>query len=207
VQNDELDEGLHELASLLDATGGRRGSVQVVAALKIARGLDYYTGTVMETVMEGYEQLGSISAGGRYDALASDGSTTYPGVGISFGVSRTLGPLLSRGVLTGSRSTPSAVLVALASEDSRPQARAVAAQLRARGIACELAPAAQKYGKQIRQAERRGIPYVWFPADASSDGVPAVRDIRTGEQVPADAATWLPPSDDLRPTVVAGEVE
>ncbi|GAA4353976.1 histidine--tRNA ligase [Angustibacter luteus] len=207
VHSDELDEGLHELATLLDATGGRRGTVQVVAALKIARGLDYYTGTVMETVMEGYEQLGSISAGGRYDALASDGSTTYPGVGISFGVSRTLGPLLARGVLTGSRSTPSAVLVALASEEARPQARAVAAALRARGIACELAPAAQKYGKQIRQAERRGIPYVWFPAEATADGAPAVRDIRTGEQTGADDASWLPPDADLRPSVIQPDDE
>ncbi|GAB3589043.1 histidine--tRNA ligase [Angustibacter peucedani] len=202
VRSDELDEGLDELAALLDAVGGRRGSVEVVAALKIARGLDYYTGTVMETVMEGYEHLGSISAGGRYDALASDGRTTYPGVGISFGVTRTLAPLLSRGVLTGSRSTPSAVLVALASDDARPAARAVATALRARGIACELAPAPQKYGKQIRQAERRGIPYVWFPAEASADGVAAVRDIRTGEQVAADDATWRPPDADLRPAVV-----
>ncbi|KQX66733.1 histidine--tRNA ligase [Angustibacter sp. Root456] len=205
VRNDELDEGLAELAALLDAAGGRRGSVEVVAALKIARGLDYYTGTVMETVMKGYEHLGSVSAGGRYDALASDGSTTYPGVGISFGVTRTLAPLLARGVLTGSRSTPSVVLVALASDDARPAARQVATALRARGIACELAPAPQKYGKQIRQAERRGIPYVWFPAEAAADGVAAVRDIRTGEQVPADHTTWSPPQDDLRPTVVRAE--
>ncbi len=205
VRSDELDEGLGELAALLDAVGGRRGSVEVVAALKIARGLDYYTGTVMETVMQGYEHLGSVSAGGRYDALASDGSTTYPGVGISFGVTRTLAPLLSRGVLTGSRSTPSVVLVALASDDARPAAREVAAALRARGIACELAPAAQKYGKQIRQAERRGIPYVWFPAEAAADGVAAVRDIRTGEQVPADPTSWSPPQEDLRPVVVRAE--
>ncbi|MGN6300940.1 MAG: ATP phosphoribosyltransferase regulatory subunit, partial [Angustibacter sp.] len=205
VGSEELDEGLDELAALLDAAGGRRGSVEVVAALKIARGLDYYTGTVMETVMEGYEHLGSVSAGGRYDALASDGSTTYPGVGISFGVTRALAPLLARGVLTGSRSTPSVVLVALASDDARPAAREVATALRARGIACELAPAPQKYGKQIRQAERRGIPYVWFPAEAAADGVAAVRDIRTGEQVPADATTWSPPHDDLRPTVVRAE--
>jgi histidyl-tRNA synthetase len=202
VRSDELDVGLHELAGLLDATGGQRGGVQVVAALKIARGLDYYTGTVMETVMEGYEQIGSISAGGRYDALAADGKTTYPGVGISFGVTRTLGPLLGRGLLTGSRSTPSAVLIALASDEARGSARAVATALRARGVPCEVASLPQKYGKQIRSAERRGIPYVWFPAEATVDGVPAVRDIRTGEQVTADAERWLPPAADLRPSVV-----
>jgi histidyl-tRNA synthetase len=83
----------------------------------------------------------------------------------------------------------------------------VAAALRARGIACELAPAAQKYGKQIRQAERRGIPFVWFPAQATADGVPAVRDIRTGEQTGADDASWRPPAADLRPSVQNPSVE
>nr|WP_284287204.1 His/Gly/Thr/Pro-type tRNA ligase C-terminal domain-containing protein [Angustibacter aerolatus] len=199
--------GSTSLATLLDAAGGTRGNVQVVAALKIARGLDYYTGTVMETVMVGSEHLGSISAGGRYDALASDGRTTYPGVGISFGVTRTFAPLLARGALTGSRSTPSAVLVALASEEARPAARREAAALRARGIPCEVAPAAQKYGKQIRAAERRGIPFVWFPAEATDDGAPAVRDIRTGEQVPADPASWTPPAADLRVGVVRSDAD
>ena len=72
------------------ATGSR-----VVADLAIARGLGYYTGTVFETRVEGLESLGSICSGGRYDTLASDGSTTYPGVGISLGVSRLLVPLIA----------------------------------------------------------------------------------------------------------------
>ena len=113
--------------------------------------------------MSGYERLKSIGGGGRYDALASDGRTTYPGVGVSFGVSRTLLPLLADGVLSGSRPVPSAVLVALTDEESRPASERVAAALRARGIACEVAASPQKFGKQIRFAERRGIPYVWFP--------------------------------------------
>ncbi len=205
VSTDELDEGLHELALLLDgAARVRREGFDVVADLKIARGLDYYTGTVYETQMAGFEHLGSICSGGRYDALASDGRTTYPGVGISFGVTRALAPLITRGLLTASRSTPTCVLVALADDDSRSASRAVAAALRARGIPAEVAPAAQKYGKQIRYAQRRGIPYVWFPAGASADGVASVRDIRNGEQLPADDATWLPPESDLRPSVVRG---
>ncbi|MGH8894975.1 MAG: His/Gly/Thr/Pro-type tRNA ligase C-terminal domain-containing protein, partial [Actinomycetes bacterium] len=73
-----------------------------------------------------------------------------------------------------------------------------ATALRRRGIAAEVAPSAAKYGKQIRYAERRGIPYVWFPQD---DGTHEVRDIRSGEQVPADPAAWAPPAEDLRPTV------
>ena len=59
--------------------------VRIEADLSIARGLDYYTGTVFETRLDGYESLGSICSGGRYDALATDGRTTYPGVGISLG--------------------------------------------------------------------------------------------------------------------------
>lgn len=203
VTGDELDEGLHEVALLLDGVAGAvRPGFEVVADLSVARGLDYYTGTVYETQMAGFEHLGSVCSGGRYDALASDGRTTYPGVGISFGLTRALAPLLTRGVLTATRSTPTCVLVALADDDARTSARAVATALRVRGIATEVSPSAAKYGKQIRFAQRRGIPYVWFPAEAAVDGQPAVRDIRTGEQVPADVGTWLPPSADLRPATV-----
>jgi histidyl-tRNA synthetase len=144
--------------------------------------------------------LGSVGAGGRYDSLASDGATTFPGVGISFGISRTLVPLFQRGLLTATRAVPSVVLVALIDEDSREQSRDVARRLRARGIAAEVALAAQKYGKQIRAAERRGIPFVWFPgAEGAAD---EVKDIRSGDQVAADADSWEPPADDLRPAVV-----
>jgi histidyl-tRNA synthetase len=106
-------------------------------------------------------------------------------------------PLFQRGVLAGSRSVPSAVLVALPNEDARPACDAVAHGLRARGIACEVAASPQKFGKQIRYAERRGIPFVWFPGDPHE-----VKDIRSGEQVAADPATWTPPAADLHPSVV-----
>ena len=77
---------------------------------------------------------------------------------------------------------------------------AVATALRSRGIACEIAPAAARFGKQIRYAERRGIPFVWFPGAAGND---QVKDIRSGEQLDADATTWICPSEDLHPRVVA----
>ena len=201
VSHPLLDEGLAELAELIRGCASLvTDRVKVVADLKIARGLDYYTGTVFETRLEGSESLGSICSGGRYDALASDGRTTYPGVGISLGVSRVLVPLLNRGALEASRSVPSAVLVALVDEDSRPASDAIAAALRARGIPCEVAASAQKFGKQIRYAERRGIPYVWF---TNAEGGHEVKDIRTGEQTAADPATWTPPAEDLRPSVVS----
>jgi histidyl-tRNA synthetase len=199
VEHELLDEGLAELSALVrgcaDLVSDR---VRVTADLSVARGLDYYTGTVFETRLDGYESMGSICSGGRYDALASDGRTTYPGVGISLGVSRVVVPLLARTGLTGSRSVPSAVLVAVVDEESRATSSAVAADLRRRDVPCEVAPDAAKFGKQIRYAERRGIPFVWF---TRADGTHQVKDIRTGDQVDADPATWTPPEADLRPTI------
>lgn len=205
VTDDLLEEGLSELAAVVEGcAAGGHDSVTVEANLRIARGLDYYTGTVVEIFMAGYERLKSVGGGGRYDALASDGRTTYPGVGVSFGVSRTLVPLVADGVLAGSRSVPSAVLVAVTDEESRGQADAIATQLRAHGIPCEVSPSAARFGKQIRYAERRGIPYVWFPQE---DGSSEVKDIRSGNQVAADPATWQPPTEDLRPTIITKESE
>jgi histidyl-tRNA synthetase len=201
VTDDLLDEGLSELAAVLEGCAPLTSDrVQVVADLKIARGLDYYTGTVFETRLDGYESLGSICSGGRYDSLASDGRTTYPGVGISLGVSRVLVPLVSKGVVRADRSVPSAVLVALPDEDSRPACDAVAQQLRANGTPTEVAATPQKFGKQIRYADRRGIPFVWFTTEAGHE----VKDIRSGEQTAADPATWRPPVEDLRPRVSTG---
>ena len=201
VTDDLLDEGLAELSEVVDGCAAvASGGVRVEANLRIARGLDYYTGTVVEIFLDGYERLKSVGGGGRYDALASDGRTTYPGVGVSFGVSRTVIPLIADGVLAGSRPVPSAVLVAVVDEDSRSASTEVAAHLRRRDIACEVAADAAKFGKQIRFAERRGIPYVWF---TRPDGTHQVKDIRSGDQVDADPATWTPPAADLRPTVIS----
>jgi len=200
VEHPTLDDGLAALSDVI-AAGMEQAPGRIVADLRIARGLDYYTGTVYETQLLGYEAWGSFCSGGRYDALASDGRTTYPGVGISIGVSRILGLLIGQGLVTASRSTPAAVLVAVTSDEDRARSAGVAAALRRRGVACEVAPQADKFGKQIRYAERRGIPYVWFPGADPETGGDQVKDIRSGDQVGADAETWLCPVDDLRPTV------
>jgi histidyl-tRNA synthetase len=198
-----LDEGLAELVRVVDAAREHAPGL-MVADLRIARGLDYYTGTIYETQLLGYERFGSICSGGRYDNLATAGTDRYPGVGISVGVSRLLGLLFGAGALSVSRPVPTCVLVAVPDEESRPACDRVAAALRGRGIATEVAPSAAKYGRQIRFAERRGIPFVWFPA-VTGAGSPAtdgqVKDIRSGEQVDADPATWQPPAEDLHPRI------
>ena len=205
VEHETLTAGLAELAAVI-RVGAEHAPGLMVADLKVARGLDYYTGTVYETQLIGLESYGSICSGGRYDALASDGRTTYPGVGISIGLSRLLAKIMP--TLSASRSTPSCVLVALAAETDRVQGMRVAAALRRRGIPCEVVPLAAKFGKQIKFAQRRGIPFVWFAGSgeqAGESGSDSVKDIRSGGQVEADASSWNPPADDLRPSVVAGQ--
>mgnify|MGYP000876862246 FL=1 len=202
---DLLAEGLAELTELL-TTAARRRPGAIVADLKIARGLDYYTGTVYESFMAGHEDLGSVCSGGRYDSLASNGKRTFPGVGISIGVSRILARVIGAGLIEVSRPVPTAVLVAVADEEHRAASDAVADVLRARGVAADVAPTAAKFGKQIRFADKRAIPFVWFPGSAGAPD--SVKDIRSGVQVEADAATWQPPAADLAPRLlVPGDEE
>lgn len=193
-----LIEGLAELTALLEATGRRRPGA-VIADLKIARGLDYYTGTVYESFMAGHEDLGSVCSGGRYDSLATNGKRTFPGVGISIGLSRLLARVIGEGLVQVSRAVPTTVLVAVTDEAHRCASDAVADALRTRGISADVAPSAAKFGKQIKAADKRAIPFVWFPG---AEGAPdSVKDIRSGEQVEADAATWQPPTDDAAPRI------
>jgi len=202
VEHPLLDQGLDELAQVIGAASTRAPG-QVVADLSIARGLDYYTGTVYETVLVGHEQLGSICSGGRYESLASKGNRTFPGVGLSIGVTRLVSRMLAEETAAATRAVPTAVLVTLAQDDSWSEAQDIAAALRSRGIAVEVAAKAEKFGKQIKYADRRGIPFVWF---TGTDGTHEVKDIRSGEQVAADPATWTPPAEDLQVRVLpAGE--
>lgn len=189
-----LEEGLEELVGLIEGANELLPG-SVIADLKIARGLDYYTGSVFESVMIGHEDLGSVCSGGRYDSLVSDGKRTYPGVGLSIGVSRIISRLLSRGLVTPSRKVPTCVLVAVNNEGERRHAELTAMQLRHRGIPADVSPSSQKFGKQIRFADRRGIPFVWFKTDEGEQ----VKDIRSGEQVTADPTVWEPPAADLFP--------
>ena len=191
-----LEEGLDELVALIEGANELLPG-SVVADLKIARGLDYYTGTVFESTMVGHEDLGSVCSGGRYDSLVSDGKRTDPGVGLSIGVSRVISRLISRGLVVPSRKVPTCVLVAVNDESERRHAELTAMALRRRGIAADVSPGSQKFGKQIRFADRRGIPYVWFLTEEGEQ----VKDIRSGDQAPADPGTWMPGAGDLLPHI------
>ena len=180
-------QGLDTLAMIVDeAARIRPGSV-------IARGLDYYTGSVYEKFLDGAAALGSICSGGRYDNLASQGNKKYPGVGLSIGLSRLVSYMLHTAGTHANRVSPASVLVAVWNEADRSASNLIANQLRSRGIAADVAPTAAKLGKQIKYADKLGIPYVWFPADASEEGAQdEVKNIITGDQRPADAQSWEP---------------
>ncbi len=192
-------EGMETLAMIIDeAARIRPGSV--IADLRIARGLDYYTGSVYETFLDGAESLGSICSGGRYDNLASQGSRKYPGVGLSIGVSRLVSYLLHSAGATASRVSAAAVLVAVWNEEERSVSDHIASSLRSRGIAADVASTAAKLGKQIKYADKLGIPYVWFPAQ--EDEPDQVKNIVTGEQTAADVSVWSPADDYARQAIV-----
>ncbi len=196
LSGDLLDDGLSELTYVADALSDLpAGAVEF--DLSIARGFDYYTGTVYEGVMPTQADLGTVCSGGRYDDLVGGGKVKLPGNGVSIGVTRMLATVLGKGGLAASRPVPTCVLVILNDEDSRRSARAVAQSLRARGIATEVFHEPVKFGKQIKYAQKRCIPYVWFVDGDTHE----VKDLGAGEQAAADPATWSPAPEHLRPQV------
>ncbi|MDO5671956.1 MAG: histidine--tRNA ligase [Actinomycetaceae bacterium] len=195
--SDTLEEGLSDIQRLLEATHNRRPG-KVIADFKIVRGLDYYTGMVYETFVEGYSALGSICSGGRYDSLASDGKRVYPGVGLSIGVSRLVSLIISEGIAQADRKVPTVVMVAVTSEETRNLSDLLADEFRTKGIAAVTSPNANKFGKQILHAVKRGIPYVLFPDSME------IKDLRTQDQYRIDPKTWMPPLHLLHPQVSRG---
>ena len=102
-------------------------------------------------------------------------------------------------MVKASRKVPTAVVVAVIAEEQRERSEQIAALLRSRGISTDVAPSAAKFGKQIKFADKRGIPFVWFPGEEGS--ADTVKDIRSGEQVDADPHTWVLPEADAVPTI------
>ena len=203
IRSPLLDEGLEELVLLFEANA-HAAQGRMLVDLRIARGFDYYTGTVAEGFMEGFENLGAICSGGRYDNLVAEGGRlreAYPGVGMSIGISRILGILMGRGHLAASRATPTCVLVALNNSGHTATAIRIASTLRSRGIPAEVFGQPVAYGKQIQYAEKKGIPYVWFH-DVKGDQAHEVRDLGRAVQVEADLETWMPEAALLSPEIV-----
>lgn len=190
--NETLKEGIEELAIVLDNLSHLPEGA-VVADLSIVRGLDYYTGTVYETVFTEDPTYGSICSGGRYDDLAGSYINKHlPGVGISIGFSRLFDRLRSQNKLPVSRKCPTDVLILPPrDEGALPAMREVEQTLRKNGLNVEIATG-KKLQKQMAYAEKKGIPYVWFAEDSE------VKNMGTGKQVKADAKTWKPETKDTK---------
>ncbi|WP_424683896.1 histidine--tRNA ligase [Frateuria sp. YIM B11624] len=149
----------------------------------IARGLDYYTGTVYETTLNDHPQIGSICSGGRYENLASQYTKSkLPGVGISIGLTRLFWQLRDAGLLGAARSTVD-VLVTQMDPEQLPAYLAIAGELRAAGIATEVVLESGKLARQFKYADRAGIRFaVVLGEDELAKGVVTVKDLRRGDQ-------------------------
>ena len=207
VEHELLDEGL-ERAGRRRSTAAPAGAATGSGSRPTSRSPAASTTTPARSSRPGStatSRLGSICSGGRYDALASDGRTTYPGVGISLGVSRLLVPAgRPRGADRPAGRCPAPCSSRWSTRSRAPAATRSPARCGPAASRARSRPRPQKFGKQIRYAERRGIPFVWFP---TAEGGHEVKDIRSGEQVDADPATWTPPAEDLRPQVVIDQLD
>lgn len=202
ISHELIEEGLYELETFVKTTkeAANTKNKTLIVDLSIARGLDYYTGTVYETTMLGHENLGSICSGGRYANLAKTAKKTYPGVGMSIGITRLVSRILNTNLLTATRTVPTVVYIALYEDKQWVTAQKVANFLRNKNISVEVAVKAEKLGKQIRYADKRKIPFVWF---INLDGTHEIKDIRTGKQQNVKIETWTPNEEDLKPQILA----
>ncbi len=182
--NAALREGVAELREVLELVRAL-GVPESDYALNfsVARGLDYYTGTVYETTLDDFGQIGSICSGGRYEDLAGHYTrSTLPGVGISIGLTRLFWQLREAGLIGSGRSTVE-VLVTQMDSALLPECLAVAGELRQGGINTETVMEPAKLAKQFRYADRAGIRFVVvLGRDELSKGTVTVKDLRRQDQ-------------------------
>ena len=186
-RNELFDLGLMELKTVtanLSAFGVPEENFAV--DLTIARGLDYYTGTVYETTLLDHPEIGSVCSGGRYDNLAEYYTDKQlPGVGISIGLTRLFYVLGEQGMLNPDLPTAAAdVLVIPMGEEQQGYAIATATALREAGIRTQLYAEKKKFKARITYASKMGIPYAMFLGETEEqDKVVALKDLNKGEQV------------------------
>ena len=190
-KNELFDRGLEELRAVVSCLGAFGVPEDNFAVdLTIARGLDYYTGTVYETTMLDHPEIGSICSGGRYDNLAEYYTDKkLPGVGISIGATRLFYVLEEQGLLNPNQPTaPADVLVIPMSEDF-VKAVEVATALRDAGIRTQLYTEKKKFKAKIGYADKLGIPYVVFLGeDEIANNVITLKDMASGQQQTLSAA-------------------
>ena len=191
IDNELLEAGLEELTFvMLELAHIEKGLV--VADMSIARGFDYYTGTVYEGKLVDFPDFPTVCAGGRYDNLVGSYSRQkLPGVGISIGFSRIFSKLVKEGRIEIGAKCPTDVMVACLPGTSRTDLGVTSRKLRERGFKVEMYHEAKSLKAQMKYASRKGIPYVWFPANAEQENH-EVKDMDSGDQTVVDIDTWTP---------------
>ena len=189
-----FDTGLEELGTVvkyLSAFGVPEEYFTV--DLTIARGLDYYTGTVYETAMLDHPEIGSVCSGGRYDNLAEYYTNKIlPGVGISIGLTRLFYVLNEQNMLNVENSGASADVLALPVTADLSPAIALCAQMRRDGVRVQLYTEQKKFNAKMNYADKLGIPYVVFLGeDEIKAGLISCKDMASGEQTKLDYGQTL----------------
>jgi histidyl-tRNA synthetase len=186
AETEQLSLGIGELETVI--AGVRNlgvGENRFCIDLSIARGLDYYTGTVYETTLLGHEALGSICSGGRYEELVGVFlGEKMPGVGISIGLTRLISRLLKAGILSTLAATPAQVMVVNMQEDLMPTYLKVSQRLRQAGINVITNFDKRPLGKQFQLADKQGIQFcVIIGSEEAAAQKSSLKDLKTGEQV------------------------
>lgn len=184
-KNSLLDQGLGELETVvryMSAFGVPEDHFAV--DLTIARGLDYYTGTVYETVMTDHPEIGSICSGGRYDNLGSYYTDKLlPGVGISIGLTRLFYVLEEQGYLNEELNTAPADVLVLPMTEDLTAAISFATALREAGVRAQLYCEAKKFRQKLSYADKLDIPFAaLLGEDEAAAGTVSVKDLKSGEQ-------------------------
>ncbi|GAX34135.1 histidine--tRNA ligase [Nodularia sp. NIES-3585] len=183
---EQFNLGVTELATVV--TGVRDLGVsenRFCIDLSIARGLDYYTGTVYETTLLGHEALGSICSGGRYEELVGTFlGEKMPGVGISIGLTRLISRLLKAGILNTLSATPAQVMVVNMQADLMPLYLNVSQNLRRAGLNVVTNFDKRPLGKQFQLADKQGIQFcVIIGSEEAAAKKSSVKDLKSGEQI------------------------
>ena len=194
VKNETFMTGVDELYTVVTAM--REFGVPEVnfkIDLAIARGLDYYTGTVYETILNDHRNVGSVCSGGRYDNLASHYTkTNLPGVGISIGLTRLFYKLREAGIISAGPATPAKVLLCPIDDAGRIEAIELSSKLRGAGVSTQVYLEPAKINKQMRYADRLKVPNVVVIGQNEVDtGQFQLKDMGTGEQQVLDRSALI----------------
>ena len=184
-RNELFDLGLDELTTVTKYLGGFGVAQENFAVdLTIARGLDYYTGTVYETTLLDHPEIGSVCSGGRYDNLAEYYTDRQlPGVGISIGLTRLFYVLGEQGMLNDKVPMAPADALILPMTEDLSAAVELATTLRSRGLRAQLYTEAKKFKAKMNYADKLGVPFVLFLGeDEISAGIVTCKNMKTGEQ-------------------------